>query len=124
MVVRFAQRSNGNSTSMNQLVAGWIYRFLGARLWRPFSQVVFPIYLFHFPMVAIAGALTFQTLDLASIKSVSLLHLFSIFIIASTLSLGLGIILHVTIEQPMIRIGANYLRGKTPPLPKTNQDKT
>ncbi len=118
MVVRFAQRFNASAahapTSMNQILATQIYRFLGARFWRPFSQVVFPIYLFHFPMVAIAGALTFQTIDIASIKSVSLIQLSSIFFIAGTLSLGLGIVLHILIEQPMIRIGAKYLRGSTP----------
>ena len=90
MVVRFAQRFNASAahapTSMNQILATQIYRFLGARFWRPFSQVVFPIYLFHFPLVAIAG----------------------------TLSLGLGIVLHILIEHPMIRIGAKYLLGSTP----------
>lgn len=126
MAVRFAQRCNASkmpayaatsmttSASVNQRIADWICRFLGARFWRPFSQVVFPIYLFHFPMVAIAGVLTFHTTDLTSVKSVSLMQLFNIFFIAATLSLALGVLLHVTIEQPMIRLGAKFLRGQNP----------
>ena len=89
-----------------------ISRFLGARFWRPFSQVVFPIYLFHFPMIAISGIATLQTLDMKSIQSITIWQVASIFVIAAALSLALGIVLHALVEQPMIRIGQRILAGK------------
>ena len=89
-----------------------ISRFLGARFWRPFSQVVFPIYLFHFPMIAIGGIATLQTLDMKSIQSVTIWQVACIFVIAAALSLALGIVLHALVEQPMIRIGQRILTGK------------
>lgn len=99
MTVRYAQTTKGK-------LSGLINGFLGARFWRPFSQVVFPVYLFHFPMVLIAGVATFQTVNPASIQSVSGWQVASIFVIASLLSLAVGVVLHVLVERPMIVIGS------------------
>lgn len=100
-IVIHAQRQNG-------ILSTAVTRFLGARFWRPFSQVVFPIYLFHFPMVAIAGILTLQTLNPASITTISITQLAIIFTLAATLSLIAGIFLHVTIEVPAIKFGERF----------------
>lgn len=81
-------------------------------LWRPFSQVVFPVYLFHFPMVLIAAILTFQTTDASTIAMVSVPQLLCMFGIAACLSLVLGIVLHILIEQPMIDTGHALLRKR------------
>ena len=89
----------------------------GWALWRPFSQVVFPVYLFHFPMVLIAAILTFQTTDASTIGMISVWQLLCMFGLAASLSLLLGIVLHVLIEQPMIDIGHAWLRKRAQVVP-------
>ena len=93
-------------------VATSLRAFLGWGLWRPFSQVVFPVYLFHFPMVLIAAILTFQTTDASTIVMISVPQLLCMFGIAASLSLVLGIVLHILIEQPMIDTGHALLRKR------------
>jgi len=112
MTVRFAQSAATNKTTgiVSGPLAAGINGILGARFWRPFSQVVFPVYLFHFPMVAIAAIVTLRTVDRAAVVSVSLWQVALIFTIASTLALIAGIVLHALIERPMILLGANRWR--------------
>ena len=98
--------------SMSVSIAAALRGFLGWGLWRPFSQVVFPVYLFHFPMVLIAAILTFQTTDASTIGMISVLQLLCMFGIAASLSLLLGIVLHILIEQPMIDSGHALLRDR------------
>ena len=86
--------------------------FWGWALWRPFSQVVFPVYLFHFPMVLIAAILTFQTTDASTIGMISVWQLLCMFGLAASLSLLLGIVLHILIEQPMIDSGHAFLHKR------------
>jgi peptidoglycan/LPS O-acetylase OafA/YrhL len=93
-------------------VARVLSAVLGWGLWRPFSQVVFPVYLFHFPMVLIAAILTFQTTDASTITMISVPQLLCMFGIAASLSLVLGIVLHILIEQPMIDTGHALLRKR------------
>lgn len=93
-------------------VAGALRGFLAFGLWRPFSQVVFPVYLFHFPMVLIAAILTFQTTDASTIGMISVSQLLCMFGVAASLSLLLGIALHIFIEQPMIDTGHALLRKR------------
>ena len=94
--------------------------FWGWALWRPFSQVVFPVYLFHFPMVLIAAILTFQTTDASTIGMISVWQLLCMFGLAASLSLLLGIVLHIVIEQPMIDAGQALLRDRAQAVPLRN----
>ena len=94
--------------------------FWGWALWRPFSQVVFPVYLFHFPMVLIAAILTFQTTDASTIGMISVWQLLCMFGLAASLSLLLGIVLHILIEQPMIDTGQALLRDRAQAGPLRN----
>ena len=94
--------------------------FWGWALWRPFSQVVFPVYLFHFPMVLIAAILTFQTTDASTIGMISVWQLLCMFGLAASLSLLLGIVLHIVIEQPMIDAGQALLRDRAEAVPLRN----
>jgi peptidoglycan/LPS O-acetylase OafA/YrhL len=80
-------------------------RFLSLKFFRPFSQIVFPIYLFHFPMVALAGLAIFQTTKIKEIQNLAIDDVFKIFVLASIFSLLLGIILHIFIERPLIEKG-------------------
>jgi peptidoglycan/LPS O-acetylase OafA/YrhL len=98
--------------SMSVSIAAALRGFLGWGLWRPFSQVVFPVYLFHFPMVLVAAILTFQTTDASAIRMISVPQLLCMFGIAASLSLLLGIVLHILIEQPMIDTGHALLRNR------------
>ena len=82
-----------------------IRKLLSFRLWRPFSQCVFPMFLFHFPMIIIAGYLVIQKDANNQVAMLSLGEVFLIFLISSVLSLILGMLLHFTIELPMIRRG-------------------
>jgi len=95
----------GGAGRIASAVANALRAVLGWGLWRPFSQVVFPVYLFHFPMVLIAAILTFQTTDASTITMISVPQLLCMFGIAASLSLVLGIVLHILIEQPMIDTG-------------------
>lgn len=103
LTVLYAQRHDGVFARLTR-------RFLGSNFWRPFSQLVFPIYLFHFPMVAIAGVITLQTINPAAVMTVSMAQLFIIFSLAALLSLILGVFLHVLVEAPAIKIGAQLRR--------------
>lgn len=95
----------GSAANALRMVLAW-------RVWRPFSQVVFPVYLFHFPFVLIAAILTFQTTDASTIQAVSAAQLLCMFGIAASLSLCLGVVLHILIEQPMIDTGHALLRHR------------
>ncbi len=112
MTVRFAQGSRLSPPTgfVARYLSTGINYVLGARFWRPFSQVVFPVYLFHFPMVLIAGVATFRTLDPTSIVTVSMWQVALIFALSSTLALIAGIFLHVLVERPMILAGAERAR--------------
>lgn len=90
-----------------------IRRGLSMRFWRPFSQSIFPMYLFQFPMIAIAGIVVFGTTNMKQVRMLSLSEVFLIFVLASFLSLLLGIFLHVRVEKPFIAMGDRLVkRGK------------
>jgi hypothetical protein len=63
-------------------------------------------------MVLIAAILTFQTTDASTISMISVPQLLCMFGIAASLSLVLGIVLHILIEQPMIDTGHALLRKR------------
>jgi len=95
-----------------------IKRLLSLSIFRPYSQVVFPIYLFHFPMIALAGLAIFQTTKIQTIQTLTIYDVFKIFTLASVLSLLLGIVLHTLIEKPLIKKGyrwvdhSHFLKGQ------------
>jgi peptidoglycan/LPS O-acetylase OafA/YrhL len=78
---------------------------LALKIWRPFSQAVFPIYLFHFPMIAIAGIIVFGTTNMKNVRLLSLQEVGLVFLLASFFSLILGSVLHIYVEKPMIEKG-------------------
>lgn len=92
----------------------WPWRLLrqclSVKFWRPFSQSIFPMYLFQFPMIAIAGILVFGTTNIKAVRMLSLGEVFLIFILASLLSVLLGIFLHVRVERPFIALGDRIVK--------------
>ena len=63
-------------------------------------------------MVLVAAILTFQTTDASTISLISASQLLCMFGIAASLSLVLGVVLHILIEQPMIDTGHAFLRRR------------
>jgi peptidoglycan/LPS O-acetylase OafA/YrhL len=71
-------------------------------------------------MVLIAAILTFQTTDASTIGMISVWQLLCMFGLAASLSLLLGIVLHIVIEQPMIDAGQALLRDRAQAVPLRN----
>lgn len=82
-----------------------LHRFLSARFWRSWSEMVFPLYLFHFPMLAIAAVMVLGTTDIEAIKHISYAQIGMIFVVGSSLSWLLSMVLHLLIEKPFHRHG-------------------
>jgi peptidoglycan/LPS O-acetylase OafA/YrhL len=78
---------------------------LKLRIWLPLSRLSFPIYLFHFPMVAVAAIAVFRTTNVKEIVSVSFAQGSSIFLLAAALSVLFSIPLYIYIERPFIERG-------------------
>lgn len=80
-------------------------RILSARFWRSWSEMVFPLYLFHFPMLAIAAVAVFGTTDVKAISEVHYWQIGLIFLLGSILTWLFSLLLHVFIEKPFHRHG-------------------
>lgn len=87
-------------------------RLAGLGLWRRFSSALFGVYLFHFPLIALAAVIVFRSTDRAALLDATLWHLGAMFLVASALSLALGLFLTRFVERPAQR----WLRqfAKTP----------
>lgn len=79
--------------------------FLSARFWRSWSEMVFPLYLFHFPMLALAAVTVLGTTDIESIQTISLWQISGIFVLGSALTWLFSLLLHLFIEKPFHRYG-------------------
>lgn len=69
------------------------------------GRLVFPVYLFHLPTVALAFLVAFGTTKPAMIKVASLSHLILAFPLSLLITLPFALLLHALIERPLIRIG-------------------
>lgn len=94
------------------LLVKFLTKFLSLRIFRPFSQIVFPVYLFHFPMIALAGLAVFQTTNTKAITSIHIYDVFKIFFLAAIFSLIFGTLLHILIEKPLIIKGYSWIENK------------
>lgn len=84
-----------------------INRVFHLRFWIPFSRLSFPIYLFHFPFIAVAAVAVFGTTDVKSILSVSFPQGLAIFVLASVLTVIFSIPLYIYLERPLTNRGKN-----------------
>ena len=84
-----------------------INRVFHLRFWIPFSRLSFPIYLFHFPFIAVAAVAVFGTTDVKSILSVSFPQGLAIFILATVLTVIFSIPLYIYLERPLTNRGKN-----------------
>lgn len=98
----------GGKGFIHKIVQG----FLSLPIWRPFAQTVFPIYLFHFPMIALAGITVFQTTQVKTLGPIQVWHVLAIAATASIYSLILGTGLHIYIEVPWMRLGYRWAKRR------------
>ena len=79
----------------------WI---LSWKVWHPVAQLIFPIYLFHFPFIVIGAVLTFWTIDRDAITTVATWQVFAIFFWTVVLTMGFATLVHLYIEKPFINM--------------------
>ena len=82
-------------------IADWVMSW---PIWHPFAQLIYPIYLFHFPFVVLGMVVTFGTTDEDKITSVSIPEIFSIFFFTLVFTLIFASIVHILIEKPFLKI--------------------
>ncbi|MDN3648886.1 acyltransferase [Reinekea marina] len=80
-------------------------RLLSWRVLRVYSKLAFPVYLFHFPVLAISWLLVMQTTNLKSIEVVTPLQTAAAALIALILVAWVALPLHFLIEHKGIRFG-------------------
>jgi peptidoglycan/LPS O-acetylase OafA/YrhL len=84
---------------------------LSHRFWRIPARLSFPMYLFQFPIIFVSSLILFWTTDYTSISHFRLTDIFYIFVIATSITVTISILLHRFIEMPMIRIGKSLTDG-------------
>lgn len=77
-------------------------RFLSLRIWQPISRLSFPIYLFHFPFIAVAAVAVFGTTNINEIIDVGFTQGLVIFLLASVLTFIFSIPLYIYVERPFV----------------------
>jgi len=81
-----------------------VARLLSLRIWHPFAELIYGLYLFHFIAIGIAGIIVFGTLDRELITHANATTVAGIFVIAVILSLLLAALVYAFIEKPFIRM--------------------
>lgn len=76
--------------------------FLSLRIWQPISRLSFPMYLFHFPFIAIAAVAVFGTTNIKEITDVAFTQGLFIFVLASVLTFIFSIPLYIYVERPLM----------------------
>lgn len=79
-----------------------VKKLLGLGFWRPISKLAFPIYLFHFPFIAVAAIIVFGTTDVKTITNIGFSSGTMVFLFAFVLTLVFSIPLHIYVERPFI----------------------
>lgn len=82
--------------------------------WAMLSHNIFGIYLFHMPMLVLAAVLVFRSTSRAALGLANVWQVLAVFGLASTLSLGLALLLARIYERPVER----WLRHKLRSTPK------
>lgn len=80
----------------------WVDWVLSWRIWHPVAQLIFPIYLFHFPFIVIAAAITFWTTDRDAITAVATYQVFLMFALTVALTMAFSAMVHVYLEKPFL----------------------
>ena len=79
----------------------WI---LSWKIWHPFAQLIFPIYLFHFIFIVLAAVVTFGTVDREAVTTVATWQIFVIFFWSVLFTMIFATVVHLYIEKPFINM--------------------
>lgn len=78
-----------------------VHAVLAWRHWQSWSEMVFPLYLFHFPMIAVAAVLVFGTTDKNAVEVIGVADLLAIFALGAAMSWIICLPVHLFLERPM-----------------------
>ncbi|MFV2031826.1 MAG: acyltransferase family protein [Gammaproteobacteria bacterium] len=81
-------------------IANWVMSW---PIWHPFAQMIYPIYLFHFPFIVLGMVVSFGTIDEDSITSVSMPEVFSIYFFTLLFTIIFSSLVHIFIERPFLK---------------------
>lgn len=82
-----------------------IYKFFSLGIFRIFSQLSYGLYLFHFPFVAVAYIIIFQTTKPENIVNPHFGHVIGAWIVTMLLTTPLSYVLHKYVEVPFMKKG-------------------
>ncbi len=79
-----------------------VERFFALPIWHPFAQLIFPIYLFHFPFIVVGAVLTFWSVDREVIVGIEPYQVFVIYAWAVLFTTLFSAAAHVFLEKPFL----------------------
>lgn len=78
--------------------------FVSRKFWFPITQLILPIYFFHFIFLVLSVALIFGTTDETTIPIASDFHIIAVFFLTVVFTFIFSIFFHVFVEQPFINM--------------------
>jgi peptidoglycan/LPS O-acetylase OafA/YrhL len=78
--------------------------FVSRKFWFPITQLILPIYFFHFIFLVASVALIFGTTDEAMVPVVSDFHVLAVFTLTVVFTFIFSVFFHVFVEQPFIKM--------------------
>jgi len=78
--------------------------FLSWRIWHPFAQLIYPIYLFHFIFIVFGAAAAYGTTDKYAITSASITQVFTVYAWALLFTVIFASLMHIYIEKPFLKL--------------------
>ena len=82
-------------------IVNWVFCW---PVWHPFGELIYSIYLFHFPFIALGALITFGTTNRDSVTSVSVLQILSIYCWSVAFTVIFSALVHIYIEKPFLRM--------------------
>lgn len=70
-------------------------------LWQAISKAIFPIYLFHMPIIALAAIPVYRSTDLSALAETTAVHVLATGALTAALTLGLATLLNRYVEAPI-----------------------
>ena len=76
-----------------------VEKFFALPVWHPFAQLIFAIYLFHFPMIVVAAVVTFGTTDAATLPVINAWQILALFCWSVFFTVIFGTVAHLFLEK-------------------------
>ncbi len=78
--------------------------FVSRKFWFPITQLILPIYFFHFIFLVLSVVLIFGTTDESAVPVISEFHIFAVFFLTVLFTFIFSVFFHVFVEQPFIKM--------------------